>query len=203
MVPSLLASKRRNDFGYDYIDNQQYTKWRMMAQTVITAIAPQTHFDSEFKIIDSDNISDSPKRLARQSAVLEALQDDLEGGMLSNVRSIVRAEVFSEMLDQAEHLHTEGYYQASAVIAGAVLEDHLRKLCARYPLVVLPTKPKLDLMNAELARAGEYSLLQQKEVTLWAGIRNAAAHGRLADLTKENTSNLIRGVVRFLNEHVG
>lgn len=43
-------------------------------------------------------------------------------------------------------------------------------------------RPKTaDSMNAELANGGVYDKLQQKQVTAWLGIRNAAGHGNYGD----------------------
>ena len=69
-----------------------------------------------------------------------------------------------------------GYYQPAAVIIGSVLEDGLRKLCARQEIELSP-RPKLDTMNAALAKSGAYNKLTQKRVTALADIRNRAAHG--------------------------
>ena len=76
----------------------------------------------------------------------------------------------------AAYLVGDGYKDAAAVMAGGVLEEHLRKLCGKFGCV-LPAKPKLDAMNADLAKVTAYSKNDQKQVTAWAGIRNDAAHG--------------------------
>lgn len=198
-VSTLTATKRTNDFGYDNVDSHLYIKWCLGAQTVIKALAPQSHFESEFVEVDQQRFGDSFSRLLQKAAILEALKDDLDGGYLVNIRGLVRAEVFGELIEQAEHLHKEGYYLASAVISGAILEEHLRKLCAKHASIVLSAKPKLDAMNTELVKAGEYNSLQQKEVTLWAGVRNSAAHGQLTEVNKDNSDILLKGVLRFVN----
>src|SRR5437867_5403331 len=71
---------------------------------------------------------------------------------LFDTRKRIQAEVFDDFLEQAEHFLKDGYFQVAAVIAGAVLEDGLRKLCARQH-ITLPAQPKLDWMNAELAKS--------------------------------------------------
>lgn len=171
----------------------------MSARTVINALAAGTHFAAKFEDVDADTLMKSTKKLSLHASILDALKEDFDGGLLSNIRGIVRAEVFSDLLDQARHLYDEGYTLAAAVIAGAVLEEHLRKLCAKHPSITLPPKPKLDTMNSELARIGEYDKLVQKEVTVWAGVRNAAAHGNPFEI--EQADNLLNGTLRFINSH--
>jgi hypothetical protein len=93
-----------------------------------------------------------------------------------------------------------GYYHPAAVVAGAVLEDGLRKLCDRNG-IALSDKSKLETMNAELARAGVYNKLAQKQVTAWADLRNSAAHGKLQDFTKDDVTGMLRDVRTFMAQH--
>ena len=193
------ATKTRTNLG-TYFDHIKYTTWRMSAKTVIKNIAPDSHFDREFDNIENKRL-DIEKKFREQRGILEALRDDFDGGYLANVRGLVRAEVFAELIDQAQHLFDEGYFQPSAVVVGAVLEDHLRKLCAKHSAIALPNKPKLDAMNADLAKAGEYGVLVQKQVTVWADVRNKAAHGKWAEFARGDVDDMLRGVLRFLTEH--
>jgi hypothetical protein len=41
----------------------------------------------------------------------------------------VAAEVFTDFIEMAEHLLEQGYKDPAAVVAGSVLEEHLRQLC--------------------------------------------------------------------------
>lgn len=127
------------------------------------------------------------------NGVLRAAKDDLENGYLFDTRVLIEAEVFNDLLEQAEHLHGGGYHAPAAVIAGCVLEDGLRKACGRAD-IALPASPKLDWMNAELAKQGVYSKLVQKQVTALAGIRNEAAHGNWAAFTKDDVTGMISQV---------
>jgi hypothetical protein len=61
----------------------------------------------------------------------------------------------------AEYLQQEGYKDPAAVMAGGVLEEHLRKLCGKHGVTVSP-KPKLDSMNSDLAKAGAYNKNDQR-----------------------------------------
>src|SRR5688572_1233352 len=117
--------------------------------------------------------------------VLKAAKDDYEGGHLFDARVIIQAEIFDDFLDQAKHLFELGYHGPAAVIAGSVLEDGLRKLSAREGIPI-SAKPKVDTMNAQLAKAGVYNVLTQKQITALADLRNKAAHGNWNEFTKED-----------------
>ena len=61
--------------------------------------------------------------------ILAAAKEDYIGGLLDDQKTLVCAEVFTDFLQQADYLLREGYKDPAAVIAGAVLEDGLRRLC--------------------------------------------------------------------------
>jgi hypothetical protein len=109
--------------------------------------------------------------------------------------------VFDDFLEQAQHLFDQGYYQPAAVLAGGVLEDSLRKLSDRNN-ITLPTKPKLDSMNAELAKKGVYNVLVQKRVTWLADIRNKAAHGLWSEFTVQDVEAMLRQVRDFVTDYL-
>ena len=51
---------------------------------------------------------------------------------------MVDAELFSDILEQAESLPSQGYFRESAVVAGVALEIHLRKLAERNSILITP-----------------------------------------------------------------
>lgn len=137
----------------------------------------------------------SPKKTV---AILRAAKRDWDSGYVFKIRRVVEADVFDDGLEQAEHLLTSGgYYQAAAVLAGAVLETHLRSMCEQQGI---PTQKSngnrlmIDVMNIELAKSGAFNKLKGKEITAWAAIRNSAAHGRPEEFTKDDVARMIDGV---------
>jgi len=87
------------------------------------------------------------------------------------------------------------------VIAGSTLEAHLRKLAMKNSLPVNDTKGqpiKADRLNADLASASAYGVLDQKMVTAFLDLRNKAAHGKYSEYTGEQVQNMISGITEFL-----
>ena len=130
---------------------------------------------------------------------LRALRRDYDAGYLSSVQSLVRAEVFADFLEMAEHLLEQGYKDPCAVLVGGVLEDHLRSLCQGrgIPLQMSGKPKKADSMNNDLASAGVYSKLDQKNVTAWLDLRNKAAHAQYGEYNADQVQNLLIGVREF------
>jgi hypothetical protein len=129
--------------------------------------------------------------------VLKALREDYAKDRVDTFVELVRAEFMDDLLSQATYLLGEGYKQAAAVMAGGVLEQHLRLLCVKHKLVLI-AKPKLDTMNADLAKISVYDKNEQKFVTAWAAIRNSAAHNQDAQYTDNQVEIMIQGVRAFV-----
>ena len=136
---------------------------------------------------------------ASLAGVLRALYGAYLGGYFSSFSQLVRADLFDDFLEMAEHLLEQGYKDAAAVITGGVLEEHLRKLCERQAVdILVGDKPKpASKMNDELAAKGAYAKLDVKSVTAWLGVRNSAAHGRYGDYEEEQVRLMILGVREF------
>jgi hypothetical protein len=137
-----------------------------------------------------DDYSPTTKALG----ILRSAKEEYEHGLLFETRVLIEAEVFDNFLEQAEHLLGAGYFQPAAVIVGSVLEDGLRKLCQRKGISIT-AKPKLDQMNADLAKQGVYNQLVQKRITMLADIRNKAAHGNWSEFSKDLTFRPFSGPV--------
>ena len=139
-------------------------------------------------------------KLERLMGIVEALREDYRAGALAPIQDLIRAEVFDDFLAMTEHLLDAGYKDAAAVLAGGVLEQHLRRLCDRAGI---PTdkdgRPKkADAMNSDLAAQAVYGKLDQKNVTSWLDLRNKAAHGEYDSYSAEQVRIMLTGV----QEHV-
>lgn len=136
--------------------------------------------------------------------ILRALRADYEAGHLGTVEELVRAGVFVDFLEMADELVSKDYKDAAAVIAGSVLEEHLRKLAMRHGVdVEHNARPrKAEAINADLVKSdAAYNLLDQKSVTAWLGLRNDAAHGHYDGYDRARVEAMIRDVRAFMQRH--
>lgn len=58
---------------------------------------------------------------------------------------------------------------------------------------------KADTLNADLAKAGKYTKLDQKQITAWLDLRNKAAHGKYSEYTNEQVVLMLAGVRDFVS----
>ena len=134
--------------------------------------------------------------LNRLIPILRAAEDDLKNGFLITIKQLVQADVFDSELEQAKSLLQNGYKNAAAVIAGTVLETAIKEICLNNGIEL--DRKKLTHLNDELAKAGIYNKLQQKQITALADIRNNAAHGDYDQFTQEHVERMIEDIEKFL-----
>jgi hypothetical protein len=186
-------------FGDDAVNSQMSHQWGMSSLNILAKVFGKDsdhykRFDELFpKFHDYHPI-------VKGLGILIAAKDDYEGGYLFDTRTLIQAEVFDDFLEQAEYLLQSGYHAPAAVVAGAVLEDGLRQLCIRNGVTV-SAKPKLDTMNADLAKAQVYTVLVQKKVTALADLRNKAAHGKWTEFTEQDVREMLPQVRSFMETH--
>lgn len=146
--------------------------------------------------------AEHPAHLAGLVGILNALRNDYEAGYLTSLEELIHADVFADFLGMSAELLDKKYKDAAAVITGSVLEEHLRKLSARYQVPVeMPdgSPRKADTLNADLVKAGAYEKLDQKSVTAWLDLRNDAAHGHYDRYVHEQVALMLDGVRNFIN----
>jgi hypothetical protein len=133
--------------------------------------------------------------------VLKALKADLGDGYLLSIEELVHGAVFDDFLEMAAELADKGYKVPAAVLSGAVMEEHVRKLAARSGLRLDDTrgKPKsFDTLTIELVKAGHFSEPQRKILIGWYGQRSEAAHGRPENVIEADLPRMIEGIRDFM-----
>lgn len=136
----------------------------------------------------------------RLRGILSALRADYDAGRLQSFEELIHADVFSDFLEMAQYFLDEGYKDPAAVIAGGVLEEHLRKLCGKHG-ITLPPKPNLNTMNTDLAKTAAYTKNDQQQVITWARYRNDAAHGHYSNYTDSEIKLMAAGIRDFISRN--
>lgn len=133
--------------------------------------------------------------------VLEAARDDYLQGFMTDHRLLISAEVFSDLLVQAEVLLDHDYKDAAAVIIRAVLEDGVRKLCEAHKIEV-GKRDTIQQLNEKLYKVHAYTALVHREIIAKAEISNCAAHGRFDLYKKDDVAAFLEFVLRFLAQYL-
>lgn len=199
VLPTFVVSA----YGISY-DVEAYNIFRSAGLSFLAKTFGSAHsYYKEFERITAEGYESTAKA---GRGILVAARDEVVGGWAVTTRGIVSAEIFGDFIEMAQYLLAENYKDPAAVMAGSVLEEHLRQLAAKWGVSVThvdakgKTIPnKADVINADLAKAGAYNGLNQKLVTGWLDLRNKAAHGKYAEYTAANVDLMVQGIVQFMS----
>ena len=143
---------------------------------------------------------------------VKALKSDYEAGMFESLTEVIEVNVVSDYMGQAEQLLGEGVrgqydHVPAAVLAGAILEDALRRLCQRQtpPIDVQRSdgSPKtLDPLITDLQKVPVFNKAKADQLKSWAKIRNYAAHGEFAEFNRRDVEAMIPGVRAFIADYL-
>lgn len=197
----VLKTRVCDEWG-DYVDSGMQVGFRATGLSFFQNLFGKDHpYYQEFH----ENVQ-YPKAdcIEKGLGILFAAKNELEGGWFKTTRGIISSEIFSDFLEMSSHLLEEGYKDPAAVMAGSVLEKHLRNLCFENQIEIHTKRDdqvipkKANLLNAELAKAQVISKLDEKAITAWLDLRNKAAHGKYDEYSKEQVKLLIQSITDFM-----
>jgi len=192
-----------SEYSSDYPNDIDYRRFRTEAMNLVKRVCGEDsdHYQ-ELMRMAKDKISSFNSYYFKDCyGVLQAAQHDFQGDYLFDLRSLVAAELLGDFINQAETLVKENYHVPAASLAGAVLEDALRKLCHKNSIPV-PDKTNIDKLNVNLARAQVYNKLVQKRITALADIRNNADHGHFNKFSSNDVEDMVKWVGRFTADNL-
>jgi hypothetical protein len=139
-------------------------------------------------------------------STLRAFIEYVESGLLEgiSIERKVQIDVVSDFLEQAHTLlNTKGMHPAApAVVIGAALEEFLRNWIEEVDLGLEGKKPSIDSYAKVLREADLITKQDIKDITVWAGLRNHAAHGEWDEVSDKNRiSMMLEGVNLFMRRY--
>jgi hypothetical protein len=201
---SQVVETREISSGFgEFVDAGKMKGFRSALLSFIERIYGKNH---TFYNETSDSLKDCrPSNANAGVAILHAMKDEISGDWLLSIKELVSAQLFSDFIEMAQHLLSQGYKDPAAVILGSVLEEHLRQLCSHNSISVeietdervIPKKA--DRLNSDLAKEEIYSKLDQKAVTMWLDLRNKAAHGKYTEYETAQVNNMMSGIIEFIS----
>ena len=180
------------------LDDRNYAQASTAMLGVIYRVAgPDSIYMKQADGYMSSQYTSNAGKLAYAAGVVTSLRDDVANGYLDSVKELIHGELFDDFLEMSDFLLGGGYKDAAAVMAGGVIESHLRQLCIKHGIDVLDLagKPRnAAQFNEDLYKSKVYSMVDQKNITAWLDIRNKAAHAKYQEYTKDHVSVMILGI---------
>ena len=130
-----------------------------------------------------------------------AIAHEIEGDLLEIAQSQVQAaESAGDPTQKAVHL------AISAFLAGAALEDALRRLCDANGIAYDTQRASISKLQSALFQPVKQieviSSSENKQMTAWADTRNKADHGKFSDITYAEVISMVVSIRAFIDKHL-
>lgn len=141
----------------------------------------------------------------RIADLLGSWVDFIEGGMGPTSAFEVQARITAatDLMEQVQRLlEDKTMHEAAAIVlTGAALEAALRSMLALHPETPVDGRPGISSYAAALRKVDAITVQDVKDITAWAGLRNDAAHGDFADVSRQRAQLMADGVNHFMRTH--
>jgi predicted HAD superfamily phosphohydrolase len=153
----------------------------------------------------------------RAQAASRAVLNLYDHNALKNPRLAIAGEIEGDLLDIAQAqaelaekstdaLQRQTHLGIAAFLAGASIEDALRRLCdaGGIPYDAQHTSiSKLQAVLYQPAKKNEViSSSETKHITAWGDTRNKADHGKFHEITQTEVVTMIMGARSFIEKHL-
>lgn len=126
---------------------------------------------------------------------------EIEGDMLGIAQSQVQAAESSQDVTQKQMR-----LAIAAFLAGAALEDALRRLCDARGITYDAQRASISKLQSALFQPAKQteviSSSENKQLTAWGDTRNKADHGKFSDITQAEVMSMVIGVRAFIDRHL-
>jgi len=182
-----------------FVNEQLFHDFRISGLSLLSRIFG---ISSEYyKSFKSEVTSPGSSRTKRGLGILSAAAADLQGNWIETTGGAISSEILTDFLHMAKN-HLDGNnLPGVAVLAGAVLEEHLRRLCLANNISIIndrsasaAAKKPLQL-SSEAYKKKIYDRNQYKKLISWLELCNSAD-----ELSGKKIEDMLVGIGEFLKE---
>jgi hypothetical protein len=134
-------------------------------------------------------------RFQVQLSILKATEARFESSLF-DIHQLVQADLFDSELDAAGALIKSGFLRAGGVIAGVVLEKHLRDVCNNHTITVHKKNPTIGDLNDTLKDANVIDIPVWRHIQRLADLRNLCGHNKGREPTNDEGVELVGGCAK-------
>lgn len=135
-------------------------------------------------------------RFKEQVEILRSAESRLDS-LLADIKGVLEADLFDDELDAAKDLLKAKHLRSAGIVAGVVLERHLKRLLANHG-VTLRKRPQLGNLNEALKAANVYDVPQWRHIQRLTDLRNICGHDDEREPTPEEVQELIEGTEKIV-----
>ena len=204
---ALKMRERHAQFGGGATDDD-YAQFNSMCLSSIERIAARgsTYYQQALRELDHQGSLTSAVLSAGLYALASSLKQDIQGDMTATFQEIENARILEEFLAMADVLVIEGCLDGALVLAGSVLQSHLRHLAVKHDIrpprngagqVRRATAGEINAALTEVAYAGD----EGKKVSISLSAFHQVVEGHSEDLSKQSVNAFIRYVRAFMEAY--
>lgn len=218
ILAAVQSSKVREDYGWRLRQTPEfhdgYQTWFSESQALIKQILPDRlpdfvcHYNSSnpkersliANLLQGNHgvgVAVAINRLRQQVAIVEAAKSRFKSS-LYEIRQLVAADLFDSELAAAEELAKKGFLRPAGVVAGVVLENHLKEVCQQRGIAVRKQRPTIGHLNDLLKNHSVVDVPEFRRIGYMADIRNLCGHKRKREPTREEVEGMIAEVTKTI-----
>ena len=133
----------------------------------------------------------------QQLKIVESIQERFRSSLF-DIRQLAQADLFDSELDGAKELAKNKFTSAAGVVAGVVLERHLKEVCDAHDVKIRKRRPQIADLNDALKNEGVIETPQWRSIQFLGDLRNACAHDNTPAPTSEQVDDLLAGVTKVI-----
>ena len=132
-------------------------------------------------------------RFRQQLSIVKSIRKRFQSSLF-DIRQLAQADLFDSELDAARELTRNKFNRAAGVVAGVVLERHLKEVCANHNVTLRKKAPQISDLNDALKKADVIDIPQWRSIQHLGDIRNLCAHDKQSEPTAEQVREILAGV---------
>ena len=134
-------------------------------------------------------------RFRQQLSLVKAVGERFRSSLF-DIRQLAQADLFDSELDAAKELAKNKFNRAAGVVAGVVLERHLKEVCSNHSVAIRKKAPQISDLNDALKDAEVIEVPQWRSIQHLGDLRNLCAHDKKAEPTPDQVEDLLAGVTK-------
>ena len=132
-------------------------------------------------------------RFYQQLNLVKGMREHFQSSLF-DIRQLAQADLFDSEIDAARELTKNKFFRAAGVVAGVVLERHLKEVCGAHAVTIRKRAPQITDLNDALKGANVIDIPQWRSIQHLGDIRNLCAHDGESEPTADQVGDLLAGV---------
>ena len=129
----------------------------------------------------------------QQLSIVKSVKERFQSSLF-DIRQLAQADLFDSELSAAKELAKNKFNRAAGVLAGVVLEKHLKEVCSNHGLTVRRKNPQISHLNDALKDAGVIDTPEWRSIQHLGDLRNLCAHDGDSEPTAGQVTDILEGV---------